>query len=259
MAYFSIGHRLPGSLGKALFGDRETYGVTPDPTDESWIRWKNKTILEFYYQTQKQSLGRIVNDAGYRILERIDLDGKRVLEIGPGDIPHMRFWRNTPSHLVLADIQEELLASSAAKLKARGVSFSNVLLPEDTGGELPFAENDFDIIMSFYSLEHLNPLERYCDSLVRCLRPGGSLVGAIPTEGGMMWGLGRYLTSRRWLLKNSDLNPNKLICWEHPNFAESVLVELSRRLEKQHVDYYPTRIPSIDLNLIVRFHFKKRQ
>jgi hypothetical protein len=39
----------------------------------------------------------------------------------------------------------------------------------------------------------------------------------------MRWGLGRMVTSRRWFKAHTTIDLNKLICWEHPNFAPTVL------------------------------------
>jgi ubiquinone/menaquinone biosynthesis C-methylase UbiE len=50
------------------------------------------------------------------------------------------------------------------------------------------SDSSVDVIISFYSLEHMHPLEEYLGEFSRILRPGGILVGAIPCEGGLAWG-----------------------------------------------------------------------
>ena len=55
----------------------------------------------------------------------------------------------------------------------------------------------------------------------RILKKNGIIVGAIPNEGGMAWGFGRYLTTRRYT-KKFNINYDKIICWEHPNFADFI-------------------------------------
>ena len=112
-------------------------------------------------------------------------------------------------------------------------------------------------MVSFYSLEHLYPLEPYVAGILRVLKPGGVLIGAIPAEGGLGWGLGRYLTSRRWFKKHTTINPDKLICWEHPNFADHVLTTLDRNMVQQHLGFWPLAVPSIDMNLVIKFIYAK--
>ena len=92
--------------------------------------------------------------------------------------------------------------------------------------------------------------------MLKVLKKGGLLIGAIPSEGGLAWGLGRYLTSRRWLIRNTNINPDKIICWEHPNFAEEILDTLDGNMGKICLDYWPFKFHSLDLNLILKFIYK---
>jgi len=191
------------------------------------------------------------------VLKEINLDGLRVLEIGPGDIDHIRYWCGNPKHFVVADIRSEMLERATKRLAAVSTNYSAVLLSKDKIDRLPFEDNCFDLVVSFYSLEHMYPLAIHLRSILRVLKSGGHLLGAIPCEGGLAWGIGRYVTSRRWLLKNTTINPDKIICWEHPNFADAILDHLDRVMIKKKIVFWPFRIQSIDLNLIARFIYVK--
>jgi SAM-dependent methyltransferase len=140
-------------------------------------------------------------------------------------------------------------------LKYEGVAASSFVL---SAYDLPFENESFDLLLSFYSLEHLHPLERYLAQFRRVLRPGGLLVGAIPCEGGLAWGGGRLITSRRYIKSNSDINPDKIICWEHPNYAHHVLRMLSDFFESVWTLFWPLRVPWIDFNLICSFVYRNR-
>lgn len=255
MKHFSIGHRLPPSLAEPLFGKRALYGLKIQPEDPSWREWQQRS-LEFYYCNQRRSIGARVNGAGYRILNHVDLNGKRVLEIGPGEINHLNHWRGNPSAFVIADVSSAMLSLSAAKLKKQGIAHRCALMNKDTL-PLPFENRSFDIVLSFYSLEHLVPLFAYLEEFRRILDHGGLLLGAIPTEGGLAWGAGRFVTSRRWLQNNTTIDPDKIICWEHPNFAETILNSLEALFQKQHLDFWPLPLPLIDFNLVIRFAYRK--
>lgn len=251
MVPFALGHRLPGWLRKPLFGDRERYGLEIRDDDPDWIAWRDEICLQFYEGTQKQAAGDRVNDAGYRIMRDVDLTGLRVLEIGPGHIRHLPYWRGTPACFVIADIQQNMLDASSAILTEHGITHQAVHVARHR--ELPFANAEFDLVVSFYALEHLYPFAPYLAEMLRVLKPGGRLVGAIPAEGGIAWGLGRYLTSRRWMKHNSNIDPDKLICWEHPNFADGLVETLDGAMERQRLSFWPLRVPSIDLNLVLKF------
>jgi SAM-dependent methyltransferase len=257
MSYYTLGHRLPRFISAPLFGDRARYGLRVQPSDPSWREWE-RVYLDFYYETQKRSAGKIVNDAGYRVMAHVDLAGKTVLEVGPGDIQHLPEWRGRPERYHIADVQEAMLARAAERLSGAGIRHSARLLSRDDRVALPYGDGAFDVVVSFYSLEHLYPLDAYLDEMLRVLKPGGVLVGAIPAEGGLAWGFGRLLTSRRWLKRHTRIDPDKIICWEHPNFAGAILAALDRRLAQRHLAYWPLALPSIDLNLVVRFVYGKR-
>lgn len=253
--YWSLGHRLPSCLVSPLFGDRKRFGIIVQAGDPDWLNWQD-AYMDFYQNTQKQGVGNIVNEAGYRIFNSVDLAGKKVVEIGPGVLPHMRFWNGVPLHYALVDNQQALLDSSAEILAAKGIAFSCHLTDSY---ELPFETHQFDMVISFYSLEHLNPLHLYLTEFKRILSPNGVLLGAIPAEGGLAWGLGRYLTSRQYLRKNSSVNYDKIICWEHPNFAEKIMQMLDDEFKPVHRAYWPIGLPSVDLNLIISFAYRRGQ
>ncbi len=256
MRYFTLGYRLPNFLAAPLFGDRQKFGLVVQPNDPCWQEWE-KTYLDFYYSNQKQSVGEIVNNAGYRVISRLNLDGKRVLEIGPGDINHLEYWKGTPDCFVIADIQEKILDIAGAKLQKQGVQYSKTLLTRSDRGMLPFECEEFDIIVSFYSLEHLYPLDPYIEGMLKVLKKGGKLIGAIPCEGGLAWGSGRFITSRRWFKQHTQINPDKIICWEHPNFADKIFKTLDECMHKCYVSYWPFHVPIIDMNLVVSFIYEK--
>jgi SAM-dependent methyltransferase len=243
---------LPRSISKVLFGDRERHGIVPVLEDPDWREWER--LMPTAYDTlQRRSVGAVVNAAGYRVMQRVDLGGRHVLEIGPGDLPHMGQWRGVPSRYTLADIRQDLLDRSTARLEQAGVRTDAHLLPDRLSRRLPFADETFDVVVSFYSLEHLHPIDEFLSEIRRVLRPGGALAGAIPCEGGLAWGTGRLITSRRWFKRHTTIDPDKLICWEHPNFASAVLRALDRRFHRQHVRFWPLGVPLVDVNLVVRF------
>ena len=131
------------------------------------------------------------------------------------------------------------------------------MLWERAASEWPFADGEFDVIVSFYAFEHMYPFAPVLANLRRLLAPRGVLAGAIPCEGGLAWGAGRMLTSRRWFLRHTHIDPDKIICWEHPNFADALLNDLSASFGPAALAWWPWRVPSLDLNLIVSFVFER--
>jgi SAM-dependent methyltransferase len=252
-SYWSLGHRLPHFLASPLFGNRRRFGLEIQHNDPEWSAWQ-KFYMDFYQNTQKQGIGKVVNDLGYQILKLVDLSGKHVLEVGPGTLPHLRFWKGVPLHYTLMDNQQVLLDHSAKILEAQNVKYSCHLTDSHI---LPLNDQQADVVISFYSLEHLNPLDLYLQEIKRILRPGGIFIGAIPAEGGIAWGLGRFLTSRQYVRKHTSINLDKIICWEHPNFAEDILKKLDANFIPVSKKYSPFLLPLIDVNLIISFIYRR--
>lgn len=214
------------------------------------LPWWRTLDLQFYDQNQRQSVGSVVNTAGYRIMKGVSLAGKTVLEIGPGNLDHMAFWSDTPAQFIAVDINEGFMARAVEKLTAANVPTRTIITSPEGMGRVPLEDGSVDLVLSFYSLEHLHPLGAYLDEILRVLKPGGQLVFAIPCEGGIGWGLGRYITTRRWLLANGIADPGKIIAWEHPNFADDIIAAVKSRFQTRSLRFWPLFVPVVDLNLV---------
>ena len=256
MAYFVARQFLPDFLCAKLFGDRKRWGIVADHSDPMWLDWLSQSE-EIYRATQKSGVGNVVNEAGYAILRDFDLSSKCVLEMGPGDLPHMRFWRGKPSRYIVADSSASFLEIAKGKLTEANIETDCILVDRAKDFKLPCADASVDVVVSFYNLEHLAPLHAHLIEMHRVLKPGGCLIGAIPTEGGIAWGLGRFLTTRRWFKKHTTINQDKVICWEHPNYADSILSELDGFFRRSRTSFWPLGIPSLDVNLVVSFLFTR--
>ena len=244
-------------MRKTLWGDRERWGVEVDEYDRDWREWQT-ACHRFYHDNQRAGFGEVVNDAGYKVMSAVDLTGKRVLEIGPGDIRHLKYLKGLPEQYIIADISTHMMHLAQNSLARNSISYETLMIHRNQ--PLPLQDASVDVIVSFYSLEHLYPLEAYLHDMRRVLKPSGLLVGAIPAEGGLAWGLGRYLTSRRWLKNETTITPDKIICWEHPNFADEILHEMDCTFARVSVQYWPFRwLRLVDPNLIVQFVYRKSE
>ena len=187
MPAFALRHILPRSLSAPLWGDRQRWGLTINPNDPCWQEWQ-RTYIDFYTANQREGVGTTVNDAGYRVMANLDLAGKTVLEIGAGDIRHIVHWQGKPKEYILADVHSEMMQKAQTRLDEKAVPYRSILLEREQ--PLPLQDDSIDVIVSFYSLEHLYPLRPYLEEMRRVLKPGGILIGAIPAEGGLAWGGG---------------------------------------------------------------------
>jgi SAM-dependent methyltransferase len=252
-----ISDKLPYPFRKVLFGDRKKFGLSPKVDDRDWIIWQERSVSDFYQNTQLKGIGNWVSRLAYPIIENVDFMRKKVLEIGPGVIRHLQFIKNKPLNYTICDVRREVLEISRKQLFDAEIPCEDVLLNGESSYEFPFPDKSFDIIISFNCFEHLHPLDEYLYEMKRVLVNGGLLVGSIPCEGGLAWGLGRLLTTRKYVHKNYGINYDKIICWEHPNFATYIIEILDRHFDRKYLKFHPFPFLPIDVNLTASFFYKK--
>ena len=124
------------------------------------------------------------------------------------------------------------------------------------GLTIPLKDNVVDVLVTFHQLEHIYELDTYLQELKRILKPNGVLIGAVPTEGGVAWGFGRFLTSRRYVKKNMDFDYDKIICWEHPNFVNKIKTLLDKNFTNNKSIKKPFGMLPMDFNLSWSFEYR---
>jgi len=245
---------LPYSIFKPLFGDRKKWGLQTDFNDKDFRKWQDECYLEFYNDNQKGSIGTTVNHFGFQIMKEIDLSNKVILEVGPGSIEHLDYNTTKAHKYILADINKDFLDISSKRLEHYGID--NIETIQVEGLKIPLDNNSVDTIVSFHQLEHIYELDTYLQELKRILKPNGILIGAVPTEGGLAWGLGRFLTSRRYVKKHMDFDYDKIICWEHPNFINKIKNLLDKNFTNVKSIKKPLGIFPMDFNLSWSFIYR---
>lgn len=243
---------LPYNIYKSLFGDRKRYGGKAWPNDSDWEKWQ-QLYPEAYQKTQKSNFLQLaINNAGYKILRSVNVQGKKLAEIGPGGAYHFSFFQGTPEIYHAIDVCEDFF--KPVQQNAQQNNFpTNCHLITPYSAAIPLESNSMDFFLSFYSLEHLYVLEDWMSEIFRILKPGGSLIGAIPTEGGILWGLGRYFTSRRFLKNQYKLDMEKIVCWEHPNMCDDIVNILKRKGNNSIFYKFPFPFLSYDFNFVLTF------
>jgi SAM-dependent methyltransferase len=241
---------------KPLFGDRRKFGTSTDPHDADYCAWQ-KSYMIFYKDNQKASIGQWVNHLSFDIVKYLDLSEKIVLEVGPGILEHLKYNSTKPKEYIIADIKEDFLKLSEEQLKRYGIDHITKLKVQ--GINIPLGSNAVDMVISFHQLEHILELKDYLAEIKRVLRPDGILAGAVPCEGGLGWGIGRYLTSRRYVRRYLNFNYDKIICWEHPNFVDRIKSSLDREFIMQKSRKRPFPVLPMDLNLSWSFIYRNNK
>lgn len=104
--------------------------------------------------------------------------GSRILDIPCGGGVALRGLRPGQGvEYVAADISQAMLDRTASAARDRGVS--DQVKPQIADvGKLPFADGEFDLVVSFTGLHCFPDPHRAINEIVRVLRPGGVLTGS---------------------------------------------------------------------------------
>jgi len=248
-------HYLPSLLRRELFGDREKYGKRAWEGDPDWETWQREYLSINKLVQHSHGYQHRINDSGYKVLSSFNFDDKRLLEIGAGSGYHIERLRGTPKHFTCIDVCKEFFPVMERVCQKSKIPFSSHTVGAYKP-EIPLDSASCDFVLSFYSMEHLHPIDEWLGELFRVLKPGGYLIGAIPAEGGLAWGMGRWLTSKRIIKRKFNLDMRKIICWEHPNSCDEItqaLAKMGRLKEKR----WPFPLLPYDVNLVVKIIVKK--
>lgn len=171
--------------------------------------------------------------------------GTRVLEIGAGLGGHIRYENLEETEYHAMELRPEM----AAEIRRRypGISVVN----GDCQRSLPFDDEFFDRVVAIHVLEHLPDLPAALREIRRTLKPDGELCAVIPCEGGLAYGLARFISSRRLFEKRYRMSYDFCIRSEHVNQAMEILEELALLFEIRDRSFFPLKIPSVTMNLVI--------
>lgn len=176
----------------------------------------------------------------------------RTLEIGAGLGTHLRY-----EDLSRQDYYAvELLPELADGIRERFPEATTLV--GDCQERLPFEDGFFDRILAIHVLEHLPDLPAALDEVLRLLAPDGRFVAVIPCEGGIAYSLARRFTSKRLFEREFGREYDWFIRSEHINLPWEIEGELERRFAVAETRYFPLRIPSVRLNLIIGITLRRR-
>lgn len=223
--------------------------MKPSVEDPKWAAWLEAapTIYEQIYYQQNSVVAR-VNASGHKLIE-LDFDQSthfgQVIEVGAGTGIHLNYVRHSFDRYVVTDISPDMLRVAEERHKDK----SNVAFQVADATSLPFDDGSFDRLISVYNLEHLPEPHRVLEEWKRIVRPGGDISIAIPTEGGIAWNLGRYLTTRRDFAKRG-LDLDYIISREHINACYRLRAFIAHTFPQRRERWSPLHVPSPHVNLI---------
>lgn len=175
----------------------------------------------------------------------------KTLEIGAGTGGHIAHedLSNQSYHCI------ELRPHMAEKIMERFPQVRAVV--GDCQRNIPFEDNFFDRVLATHVLEHLTDLPAALDQIQRVLAPGGLFSAVIPCDPGLAYGFARKISSERIFRKRYGMSYDWFIHREHINSPDEILTLLRQRFTPVHSEYWPLRVPVVNMNLCIGITLRK--
>lgn len=224
-------------------GSQRSRGRTP--TDRELALWESirKDLQEFLYTGYT---GKFQIDGHRQVGHWASpyTGNKKVLEIACGGGHHLRYSGNKYENYVGLDIRKPYLLSVRQEFPKTNVINADAYA-------LPFRDASIDCVLSIYCFEHLRKL-KYCLAEVRrILKPDGALLVGLPAEGGILYELGRRLTSKRYMERKYGIEYDVIVRWEHWNTFSEVIKTLKMQFDIIGCRFIPFAFfPTVHLNVV---------
>lgn len=200
---------------------------------------ENKAFLETDRYIYKNPFTRFLMIRGHKVCAKLRKNKNcPVLDMGCGTGDHFPYIQS--EKIIGLDILDEMLNKARKK-------YPNAELIKGDIFSMPFENKSIESIVSHSVLEHLSPLEGAVKEIHRILSDDGEFIFAIPTEG-LLYILGRKLTTRRHVEKATGVDYEELLKKQHVNKCADIIAMLKKYFLLKKLRGVPFLIPSINLN-----------
>jgi len=215
------------------------------PSDEDLAIWQRakEDLLDRLYT----GLPGRLQMSGHRVIARWTraYADRVVLEIGCGHGHHLH-------HAELKYRQYIGLDADNTFLRTLRGRFPETRVVNGDAYALPLRDHAVDCVLSVYCFEHLRQLSSCLAEVKRVLKRDGELLIGLPAEGGTAYGIGRKLTSKRYMERKYGIDYEAIVQWEHWNSYRQVEELVARQFRIVETCFLPFRwLPSVHLNAIV--------
>lgn len=222
--------------------------------DKAWLDYRDNFSKVYDDANYRSPMQAWVMRASHKLVER-NFDEQcrfsNVLEIGAGTGEHIPFVRHKFDKYILSDLDPATL--DVAKEKLSGFHQGKLNFETISGEELPYPDNSFDRLVASHVLEHIYQPHLALKEWYRVLKNKGTLSILIPTDPGVAWRLGRHFGPRRNAIAQGFAY-DYIMAREHVNSCNNLIAILRHYFPNSSESWWPTPIPSIDLNLFYCFH-----
>ena len=175
------------------------------------------------------------------------LKEKKILEIGPGFEPHIKFRKINfeEYHCLETNFTKEIQEYYRN-------NFKEVIFRNYDGKKVDYSDETFNRVIISHTLEHIYYPEAFINELLRVLKPNGVISIALPCDNGLLWRLGRFYNKFFNNKKKGipDIDYDYLVANEHINSIFQLQAIIKKKFKVRNEKYLPFKIKIIDFNLI---------
>ncbi|MCX2756968.1 class I SAM-dependent methyltransferase [Photobacterium sp. ZSDE20] len=224
--------------------------------DKEWLDYLSRFSDEYDERVYESSTTGYVMRAGHIACEKPFSNREhfsKVLEVGSGTGEHLRHVQHSFDEYTVSDGDSAAL-EVAKKQLSNTSTYDKLVFNVTNARALDFESNSFDRVIATHILEHLYEPHLVIKEWLRVLKPGGTLSILIPTDPGIAWKVGRYMTTRKLGVKKG-WNYDYIMAREHVNPCNNLIAFLKYYLPDNKHSFWPlSPIPLIDCNLFFNFH-----
>ncbi|MBF0562258.1 MAG: methyltransferase domain-containing protein [Alphaproteobacteria bacterium] len=189
---------------------------------------------------------------GFSVRQGDIVPGCRTLEIGAGIGEHIHYEDVKAQDYYCLELRQTM----AEKIQER---WPNVKVAVgDCQQRLNFDDGFFNRIVAIHVLEHLPDLPAAINEMARLLNSEGVFHIVIPCDPGLLYGLARKISAERIFRRRYRQSYDWFIRREHINAPSEILSMLDRLFVIERREFFPFRIPLINLNLCLGLVARKR-
>jgi len=179
---------------------------------------------------------------------------EKILEIGPGFEPHVKFVNLTFNEYHCLEIN-----NSKELREYYNNYFPEIILNNYDGKKINFPDNTFDRIIISHTLEHVLDFENFINEMLRVLKKNSFISVASPCDNGFLWRLGRFFLKKTFhkAKGTKEIDYDYIMAKEHVNTIFQILSVLKKKYIIKDELFLPFRLKIIDLNLIHICHIYK--
>lgn len=176
----------------------------------------------------------------------------RTLEIGAGLGEHLEYEQLEGQDYTCVELRE----SMAREIQRKYPSVKTLV--GDCQQRLDQPDGQYDRILAIHVLEHLPNLPAAVMEIDRLLAADGVVCVVIPCDPGLAYGLARKISAERIFRQRYKQSYDWFIRREHINSPQEIIGQLKRYFEVSDRQFFPLRVPLIDLNLCLGMVLRKR-